>query len=419
MKAGRRQFIIASGLLSLIGTAHAAPRRAVIIGGGWGGLAAARHLRTLAPDLEVVLIDRLPAFASFALSNRWLVDGATPAPERQEYVVLARRFGYRFIQAEVGVIDRAAGVVVAGSERLTYDWLVIAPGICENYAAWQVDDPTVVTELRQRYGGAMVNGADLPALKQRLATFTGGDLLLTIPPAPYRCPPAPYERAMLIAWWLQTRKIPGRLIIVDPNPMMPAFRSILLERFKDQVTYLDHAFIRQIDLARQTVSTEIDDIHFDQALLCPPQQAADLVWQSSLIRAHDNGQPSGWAAQGALDFRSTADQRIFIIGDAVGMVSPAFGLYPKTGHVANRMGLAVARQIAAQATGQEFPPQLPESVCHLLSSIEPEEQMRIETSYRIRGDGFLLQQVKQTRNANPAGEDRAWAESLYRDFLRP
>lgn len=419
MRSGRRQFFCAIGLLPLVGHSHAATRRVVVIGGGWGGLAAARHLRALAPDLEVVLVDRQPAFVSFALSNRWLVDDVAPAPERHDYAALAARWGYRFRRAEVSAIDRTAGVVIAGNERLAYDWLVIAPGIREDYAAWQVDDPATAAELRRRYSGALVNGAELPTLKQRLASFTGGDLLLTIPPAPYRCPPAPYERALLIAWWLKTRKIPGKLIVADPNPIMPAFRSILLDRFKDQITYLDHARVRRIDPLRKTISTDIDDIRFDEALLCPPQQAADLLWQAGLIRPEDSGRPSGWAAQGALDFRSGADQRVFIIGDACGQVSPQFGQYPKTGHVANRMGIAVARQIAAEATGQAFPPVLPESVCHVLSSVDPAESIRIDTAYRARGDGFLMQTVKQTRNPNPAGEDAAWAESMYRDFLRP
>jgi len=98
-------------------------------------------------------------------------------------------------------------------------------------------------------------------------------------------------------------------------------------------------------------------------------------------------------------------------------VSLSFGQYPKTGHVANRMGLAAARQIAAEATGKKVQPLLPESVCHVLSSVDPAESIRIETSYRDRGDGFLLQQVRQKRNPNPDGEDRAWASEIYRDFL--
>lgn len=415
----RRHFLIAAGLLPLLHPAFADNRRVVIVGGGWGGLAAARHLRQLAPELEVTLVDRQPAFLSFALSNRWLVEPGAAPWARHDYARLAKAFGYRFVQAEAAGVDLARRTLATSSGTLPYDWLVLAPGIREDWAAWQLDDAPTVAELRRRHSGAMLSAADLPALKQRLMTFKGGDLLLTIPPAPYRCPPAPYERAMFIAWWLKTQKIPGRLIIADPNPLMPAFRNILLDRYKDQVTYLDHAKVRSVDMGRKTVSTDIDEIRFDEALLCPPQQAADLVWQAGLIRAEEGGRPSGWAAQGASDFRSAADGRVFVIGDAVGLVSPQFGYFPKTGQVANRMGQAVARQIAAQASGQAPAPLLPESVCHVTTSVEPLESTRIDTSYRDRGDGFLVQTVKQTRNPNPSGEDAAWAEAMYRDFLSP
>ena len=415
----RRQFLIAAGLLPLLHPAFAANRRVVIVGGGWGGLAAARHLRQLAPELEVTLVDRQPAFLPFALSNRWLVEAGAADWARHDYATLARRFGYRFVQAEVTGIDWGQRRVASSAGPLLYDWLVLSPGIREDWAAWQEDDPKVIAGLRQRYSGAMLAAADLPALKQRLANFTGGDLLMTIPPAPYRCPPAPYERAMFIAWWLKTQKIPGKLVVIDPNPMMPAFRNILLDRFKDQVVYLDHSKVRSVDPLRKTVSTDIDDIRFDEALLCPPQQAADLLWQAGLIRPEEGGKPSGWAAQGVTDFRSAADGRVFVIGDAVGLVSPQFGYFPKTGQVANRMGQAVARQIAAQATGQAQAALLPESVCHVTTSVEPLESTRIDTTYKDRGDGFLVQTVKQTRNPNPSGEDVAWAEAMYRDFLLP
>jgi NADPH-dependent 2,4-dienoyl-CoA reductase/sulfur reductase-like enzyme len=419
MRAGRRQFLLAAGLLPLVRPSRAAGERVVVVGGGWGGLSAASHLRRLAPEIDVTLVDRQPTFTSFALSNRWLVDHGNSRIEKDDYAALASRWGYRFVQASVDSIDRAQRVVTTSTGRLPYDWLVLAPGIRENYAAWQVNDPQVVAELRQRHSGAMLNAADLPALKKRLAAFTGGDLLMTIPPAPYRCPPAPYERAMLIAWWLKTQKIPGKLVIIDPNPMMPAFKSILLDRFKAQVTYFDHARVRQIDLARKTVTTDIDDIRFDEAMLSPPQEAADLLWLAGLIRLDDAGKPTGWADQGGVDFRSVADERIFVIGDAAGLASPLFGHYPKTGHVANRMGAIVAREIAGSATGKMHPALLPESVCHVVSSVDPLEYTRIEAGYRQRGDGFLMQQVKQVREPNPAGEDSAWAEAMYRDFLRP
>ena len=416
----RRQFLIAAGLLPLLRPAFAAEGRVLVVGGGWGGLAAARHLRQVAPGLAVTLVDRQPAFVPFALSNRWLVDPAAPAWARHDYAQLAQAFGYRYVQAEVEGIDLAGQRVATRDGELAYDWLVLSPGIRENWAAWGVDDPRLAAGLRRSYSGAMLDAADLPALKRRLAGFAGGDLLLTIPPAPYRCPPAPYERALFIADWLKRRNIPGKLVIADPNPIMPAFRNALLDRYKAQVTYLDHARIRAIDPERRTVSTEVDDVRFDEALLCPPQQAADLLWRAGLIRPEaGSGKPSGWAAQGATDFRSAADGRVFVIGDAAGLVSPAFGYFPKTGQVAARMGQAVARQIAAQAGGQALPPLLPDSVCHVMTSLEPPEAIRIDTSYRDRGDGFLVQTVRQLRNPQPAGEDAAWAQAMYGEFLAP
>lgn len=414
----RRRFLIAAGLLPLLQPAYANSRRVVIVGGGWGGLSVARHLRQLAPGFEVTLIDRRPAFSSFALSNRWLVEPAAASWAQHEYTRLADAFGYRFVQAEAEGIDLARRQLATSAGALNYDWLVLAPGIREHWAAWQVDDASVAAELRRRYGGAMLHAADLPSLKARLMAFKGGDLLLAMPPAPCRCPPAPYERALFVAHWLKTRKIPGKLVIADPNPIMPAFRNVLLDRYKDQVSYLDHARIRSIDPGRKTVSTEIDDIRFDEAMLCPPQQAAGLLWQSGLIRPEEgSGKPSGWGAQGGADFRSLADSRVFIIGDAAGLVSPAFGYFPKTGQVANRMGQAVARQIAALAAGNPVQPLLPDSTCHVTSSLEPLESIRIETTYRDRGDGFLVQNVRQVRNPHPSGEDVAWAEAMYADFL--
>lgn len=420
MRPARRRLLLAAGLLPLLPVARAAGQRVAIVGGGWGGLAAAAELRRTAPELEVVLVDRQPAFASFALSNRWLVDAAGGELVRYDYAKVAAARGYRFVQAEALGVEAAAQRLQTTAGPLAYDWLVLAPGIRENFAAWGVTDPTAVDALKSRFSGAMLHPGELPALKARLARFAGGDLVMSIPPLPYRCPPAPYERALLLAWWLKTQKIPGRLVIVDPNPIMPAFRNALLDRYREQVSYLDHAQVRQVDWEKKTLATDVDDIPFAEAILCPPQQAAGLLWSAGLIRADANdGRPDGWGAQGALDLRSAADRRIFIVGDAAGVVSPLFGAYPKTGHLASRLGVIAARQIAAEAAGREATPLLPNSVCHLTASFDPEETIRIETEYRRRGDGLLLQNVRQTREANPAGEDAAWAAARYREFLWP
>ncbi len=413
----RRRLLLAAGLAPFAGLARAGVGRVVVVGGGWGGLAVARHLRRLAPGLEVVVIERNPAFQSFVGSNRWLVSAPDATREAVPLRVLAERFGYRFVQAEVRQIDRGAGRVQTDAGDFAWDWLVLSPGIAEDWAAWEIGDAAAVAAVRQRYGGAMQSAADLPGLKQRLAGFRGGNLLMSIPPAPYRCPPAPYERALFLAGWLKQQQIPGKLIVADPNPLMPAYRPALLDRFKDQVIYLDHARIRAIDPVRRVAQTDVDDIPFDEALLSPPQRAADILHAAGLVRTDAAGRPGLWADQGAGDFRSALDRRIFLIGDAAGPVSPQFGYFPKTGQVAHRMGLAVAQQIAAEAGGAAATPVLPDSTCLVTTALAPDEGMRIETTYRRRGDGFLIQNVRQSRVANPLEEERAWAAALYGDFL--
>lgn len=416
--ARRRQLLLAAGLAPWV-SLRAATRRVVIVGGGWGGLTAAARLREQLPMLELVLIDRQPAFVSLIGSNPWLVNAqGSQTPRRLDYAAIAARRGYRFVQAEVTGIDRQARLIHTGQGREAYDWLVLAPGIRENFSAWRLSDAEAQARFRQLCGSAMGHGSELAGLKARLASFKGGDLLMNIPPPPYRCPPAPYERALYIAHWLREQKLPGKLTLIDPNPLMPAFRRAFLETYRDQVRYIDHANITELDLEKRSVQTEVEDFGFDLALLSPPQQAADLLWQADLIRrSPQDQQPDGWGAQEGVSLRSTLDPSVFIIGDAAGLVSPLFGAYPKTGHVASRMGAMVADEIARSLGLGPAQQRLPESICHVTTELAPHETMELITEYRRRGDGALMQSVRQRRESNPAGEAQAWAAERYAEFL--
>ncbi|MDQ5946727.1 MAG: hypothetical protein QG619_2157, partial [Pseudomonadota bacterium] len=240
MQASRRRILASIAGTAAIGAAGALPwiahatqnllpaprgRRAVIVGGGWGGLAAARRLRQLAPELEVVLLERNAAFWSCPLSNRWLADKLDGKLLQHDYAKAAQAFGYTFIRAEVTAIDRERRQVVTGEGNLGYDWLVLAVGIRDDHTAWFGNEEKLAAEARNRFGSAWQAG-EQHALKTRLARFSGGDLLMTIPPMPYRCPPAPYERACMIASVIRQRNLKARVILLDPNPMMQAFNRV-------------------------------------------------------------------------------------------------------------------------------------------------------------------------------------------------
>ena len=392
-------------------------RRVVIVGGGWGGLSAARHLRKQAPELDVVLVEQQAAFWSCPLSNKWLARLIDARLLRHDYAAAANAYGYTFIRQQVEAVDRDKGRILTAGGSLDYDWLVLAVGIRYDPSNWLGDDRRAIDHARQHYPAGFIGEDEFAALKRKLDGFAGGDLVMTIPPLPYRCPPAPYERAAMIAWLLKSRRIKGRLIVLDPNRIAPAFRRVFERNYPEQVDYRQDAHIKSVDPFGKTIETEFDEIRFDDAILCMPQQAGTLIWQAGLIGREKSGQPTGWADVDPLHLHARDDARIFVIGDAVGPVSLLFGHYPKSGQMASSQGRIVAHEIAARANGLEPPSMLPDSLCYVVSDFDPMMMLRIDASYRVRGDGVIEQKVRQTSDPNPRGEDIAWASSKFAEFL--
>lgn len=412
----RRQLLqagLALGALAATPLVRARSGRVVIVGGGWGGLAAARQLRQLAPGLEVVMLERNAEFRSLPQSNRWLVGLAGNTPLVFDYAAAAGRHGYRFLQTEVIAIERERRQVVTRDETLDYDWLVLAAGIREDFTGWFGDDAAAARHTRQHFGSAFTGGDELPRLKARLENFTGGDLVMTIPPMPYRCPPAPYERAVMLAWWLKEKRIKGRLLVLDPNQPALAFDRVFRDSYSEQISYFPQARINTLDPYKKRLTTDFETIDFADAILAPPQQAADIAWQAGLVGRDKDGKASGWAVQDPVHLHVPGDERVFLVGDMVDKASPLFGFYPKTGQIAARQGAIAAQEIAARAAGRAPGQSLPSSSCYVVRRVSPLEISRIDTDFRFRADGLIQQTVKQTLFAQAEDEDRRWASAMF------
>jgi hypothetical protein len=148
-----------------------------------------------------------------------------------------------------------------------------------------------------------------------------------------------------------------------------------------------------------------------------PQQAGDLAWKAGLIAKGNDGKPTGWADQHPVHLHAREDENVFLIGDMIDKASPLFGHYPKTGQMASRQGRIVAHEIAARAKGLSAEKLLPDSTCYVFTRIEPLEMTRVESRYRFRGDGLIVQTVKQNLDPNPRGEDIQWAKAMFEEFL--
>jgi hypothetical protein len=228
---------------------------------------------------------------------------------------------------------------------------------------------------------------------------------------------------MLLAWWLKSRHIKGKVTVLDAGGGLPRFTRLFAERYPGLIEFVPYAAIRAVDPFARTVSTDGDDVHFDHAMLLPPLRASAVVEQAGLLGHDPQGKPTRWAGVDPLRLRALQDERVFLAGDLLDTVSPLFGHYPKTAHMATRLGVAAAQQIAARsraggaANASEPPLALPHSVCHVWLDADPFEQLRIETQYRLRSDGLITQAVSQHDNPQPRGEELQWGLGLYTDAL--
>ena len=398
-------------------------QRVVICGGGWGGLNAAKQLRMLAPQLEVVLLERNPVFFSCPMSNKWLVDVVDTNYLTHEYLSVSEKHGYRFIQTEILAVERDRKRVVTAAGSLDYDFLILAPGIRYNYEAWFGNDRRAAEATRARFPAAYVPNAEHFRLKQAIHDFKGGELVMTLPPPPQRCPPSPYERACLIAWLFKTKKVKGHITILDHKdgirPIGYGFQRAFEELYKDQITYVPNAKISELDPFAKRIKTAAGDFNFDHAILMTPHQAGDLAWKAGAIGRNPEGKPTGWAAVDPLFLHLKDDKDVYVIGDAVGMVSPQFAFYPKAGHVANRHAKIVARYIAERAAGREPQYSLPDNLCYMMVTADPQLDIAVQFDYKLDDKGIIVQTQRDDNERRPelVGEDFGWAKNMYNDMF--
>lgn len=398
-------------------------RRVVVLGGGWGGLTVARHLRETVPDLEVVLLERNPLFWSCPLSNKWLVDVVDTQFLVHSYTAPARRFGYTFIQTEVTDIDRAKRRVITAQGGIDYDWLVVSAGIRVTYEPWFGNDRRAIAHTVANYSSAYVPSAEHLALKQKIKGFQGGTIVMTLPPPPHRCPPSPYERACLMAAHFQRSKVKAKIVILDPKPRIApitaGYRMAFEELYPDVIQHVPNAGVKEVDPFNKVVKTAAGDFRFDDAIFMGHHQAADLAWKLGAIGKTPDGKPTNWAAVHPEFYNLKDDPQVYVIGDSVGAVSPQFGHYPKAGHVANRQGRSVAQYIAQQAKGQAPTPIIIDNLCYMLVSLDPLEAIAVQFDYKKGPEGHLIQTQfdDNDRRRKLWDEDLNWYRLAVQDMI--
>jgi len=348
-KLNRRQFITtiaaASVALNFPFIARAASQKVVIIGGGAGGVIAAKYIRMADPTIDVTLIEQNKYYHTGFMSNEVLSGERTIDSIKFSYDGL-NKYGINIIYDRAMDIDAVTKTVrLDGGEKIVYDKLIVSPGIDFKW------------KLTEKIPHAWKAGSQTVILRKQLEEMKdGGTVIISIPAKPFRCPPGPYERASLIANYFKHHKPKSKILLFDANSAFPK-QALFTQGWKQMYGYgTDNSMIEWIPSyeegevigvnvkANAVIAGEFEDQYSADVLnVIPPQTAAKIAIDSGLT--NDNG----WCPVNQKTFESSLHKDIHVIGDAC-IASPM----PKSAYAANTQAKICAEAIVSELQGREM-----------------------------------------------------------------
>jgi sulfide dehydrogenase [flavocytochrome c] flavoprotein subunit len=371
----KRRALLATALATpFIARAQAAPR-IVVIGGGFGGATAARFLRRGNPPADIVLIEPNPTFTACPFSNEVIAGLRDIAAQRFDYRAVAAA-GVRVVpQAATAVDATSRSVTLADGSTLHYDRLVLSPGIDIAWGALPGYDEAAADRMPHAWKA----GEQTLLLKRQLEAMPdGGVVVISAPANPYRCPPGPYERASLIAYYLKTHKPRSKLVLLDAKDafskqkLFQAAWTKLYPGLLEWVSLSDGGKVTRVDPATNSFETDFDTHKADVGNVIPPQRAGHIA---ALAGVADR---TGWCPIDPVTFESKLQPGIHVIGDAA-----IGGAMPKSAFAANAQAKVCADAILA-----------------LLAGATPEEPRLINTCYSLAAPGYGFSVAGVYRPAN-------------------
>ena len=420
----RRDFIKLIGAGTAAGLAGCATEPAgpakpvgtvIVIGGGYGGATAAKYIRMWSGGkIQVFLIERNTSFVSCPLSNLVLGGSMNLEALTMGYQNL-RNYGVQVIRDEVAAINiDKKRVVLKRVEDLPYDRLVVAPGIDFMFGEVAGLD----AKAQETILHAWKAGPQTVALRKQLEAMPdGGTYILSIPKAPYRCPPGPYERACQVASYFKQAKPRSKVLVLDGNEDIVSKKGLFMaawdQLYKGIIEYRPNQDVKQVDAAALTVRTEFDNFKGNVINVIPPQRAGDIAQQAKLITANNR-----WCGVDWQTTQSVAVPGIHVIGDAT-LAAPAM---PKSGSMANNHAKIAASAICAEMLGQPLNPQ-PQIVNTCYSYVSATEAVHVASVHRWDADKKSLLTVPGSGGVSGQRSELekqyadAWAKNIWADTL--
>lgn len=356
----RRQFLknlslgLGAAALPISMTQAAVVRpRVLVIGGGFAGATAAKYLRLWSNNtVDVSLIEPNAIYYSPILSNLVLNGQRQIAQLGFKYDTLAQKYGIQILRSTAIALNSASRTVkLANGQTLGYERLILAPGV-------QFKAITGLNSNKVLH--AWKSGNQVQQLRQQLQAMpAGGSFVMSIPKAPYRCPPGPYERACVVADYLKRNKPGSKVIVLDSNPDITVerdtFNHAFTQTYAGIVQYVPNTLLQAVDSIKKVAITSFGDYRADVLNVIPPHQAGSIVKNHGLA----NSSSGDWANVNPLSYESTAVQGIHIIGDSQGTGQP------KAGHIANAEAKICTDAVLRLLSGtQPFQAPITNSACY-------------------------------------------------------
>ncbi len=426
MPLDRRQFLIAAG--SIAGTlglgTNAAPAiakarpKVVIVGAGFGGAACARYLKLWEPRVEVTLIEPNAQFVSCPMSNT-VIAGLN----RMQDIT----FPYRYLKAQVDhfVADRVTAidpvkrtVATAGGRTFGYDRVVLAAGVELMFDKVQGYDAAARNTIKHAWkAGPDQTGV----LRKQLEAMRNGDIfVLSMPMAPFRCPPAPYERVSLIANYFKQAKPRSKIILLDANDDIISKKALFTTAWQkhygfgtehSMIDYRPNNLASSLDAKTMRIGTEFEDVKGDVINLIPPMRAAAIT---GLIgaRTGDNG---AWCPVDYRTMESTEVPNVHILGDSI------LSNLSKAGALANNSGKLCASALVELFNGRKpDPAPVVTSTCYSASTDHTAFHVATVFRYQPADNSMEVQAgsgVSERESETEFAMMRGWAKNIWADTL--
>ena len=392
--------------------------KVVVVGAGYGGLSAAKYLRRLSGDLlDVTLIEMQSKFVSSPLSNLVLSGHAKLEDITLSYAGVAKTSGITFKQDRAIRVDTTRKWVhLQNGSPLPYDKLVLSPGVSFDHEAIEgLGEAHALGQCLQAWS----NNGELSLLRQQLLELQNGAVFaLTIPESPYKCPPAPYERACQVASFFKKHKPKSKVLVLDANDNVVSnaqqFKRFWSEHYPDHIQYLPNHKLIGVQNSGQVLSFEVqDDLSVTLSNVLPPMRAGEVAKASGLVNVNDK-----WCGVHFLDFQSEEAQDVHILGDAI----QAASLMPKSAHMAHAQAMVVASAIVNELSDKPVSEQARlDNIC--FSFLDDRQAIHIASKhhYDASEQTFLLDENSSNVSQSPSAAEGklawTWAHDLWRDML--